>query len=386
MRLLILSSNNGAGHNSAGRALAQEAASRGIDCEMIDALALSSKASSRAIEEIHIKSALYAPQLFAWGNRVAEQMTRSERPSACYRAYARSAGKLLRIIREGEFDAAVATHVFPALMLTAVRRELGANVPSYFVATDYSCAPFVGETALDGWFIPHERLRSQFRKSGVPDDGIVATGIPTKEQFRLHMERAQARARLELPNDGPIALIMTGSMGFGSASEQIGALLQTLPDTAYVLLLCGNNDRLRAAVEERYGATGRVFARGYTDCVPLYLDACDVLLSKPGGLSSTEAAVHGIPLVLTTPIPGWESENVRFFASGGLAYSGGTPERSALQAARLLGDKRQAARMIACQRAQINPFAASDILDRVCAGAGASGERTGCCVALAGVR
>ncbi len=369
MRLLILSSNNGAGHNSAGRALIQQAERRGIPCEMIDALALSSKAGSKAIEEIHVKSALYAPQLFAWGNRVAEQMTQADKPSPCYRSNARCAAKLMRYIRQNGFDTVIATHVFPALTLTSIKRTIDPGLPAYFVATDYACAPFVAETELDGWFIPHERLRWDFLKSGVPGNRLFETGIPVSAQFLAHANKAAARAQLRLPQNHPVAMVMTGSMGFGSAFEQIGALLNTLPQQACVLLMCGNNDRLRAAVEEHYSASGRVVARGFTNQIPLYMDACDVLLSKPGGLSATEAAVHGVPLVLTAPIPGWEAENVRFFESQGLALGGNTPESAAVQAAKLLVDPSLRRRMQARQRSRINPFAAADIFGRVCTSA-----------------
>ena len=370
MRLLILSSNNGAGHNSAGRALLRQAERRGVSCEMIDALALSSKAGSKALEEIHVKSALYAPQLFAWGNRMAEQMTQADKPSACYRSNARCAAKLMRYIRQNGFDTVIATHVFPALMLTGIKRTIDPGLPAYFVATDYACAPFVSETELDGWFVPHERLRWDFLKSGVPGNRLFATGIPVSSQFLAHADKAAARALLRLPQNQPVAMVMTGSMGFGCAFEQVGALLDALAQQACILLMCGNNNRLRTAVEERYGASGRVVARGYTNQIPLYMDACDVLLSKPGGLSATEAAVHGVPLVLTAPLPGcWEAENVRFFESQGLAFRGNTPESAALQAARLLGDASLRRRMQARQHAQINPFAAEDILSRVCTSA-----------------
>lgn len=365
MRLLILSSNNGGGHNSAGRAILDAAARRGIPCEMIDALALLSRAGSRAVEEIHVKSARYAPQLFQWGNRMAEQMTRGDKPSPCYRVNAQGAPKLARYIRKNGFDTVIATHVFPALTLTSIKRTLDPGLRSYFVATDYACAPFVCETQLDGYFIPHDRLRWSFLQNGVRPDRLFATGIPVSERLLTHADAIDARRRLELPPAGPIVMVMTGSMGSGAAIEQVSALLNTLQSDAHILLLCGNNERLLAAVNARYGVEVQVIARGYTDAVPLYLDACDALLSKPGGLSVTEAAVHGVPLVLTAPLPGWEAENVRFFTDLGLALPGETPALAASAAARLVENARLCASMRLRQSRQINAFAAADILAQI---------------------
>ncbi len=369
MRLLVLSSNNGAGHNSAGNALMEAARRQGIDCYMEDGLALASKTSAWALEEIHVQSARYAPQLFVWGNRVAQSMTQTGKPSPCYRAYARCAPKLMEYIRENRFDAVVTTHIFPALMLTAIKRTMDPGLPAFFVATDYSCAPFLCETELDGYFIPHEGLRQDFLNAGIPNEKLFATGIPVAAKLLAHADASAARAQLQLPQDCPLALIMTGSMGFGCVGEQIEALLTTLPQEAKVVLLAGNNKKLKSAVEQRFPEEPRLITRGYTHQVPLYLDACNVLLSKPGGLSATEAAVHGIPLVLTAPIPGcWEEDNLRFFAKYGLALPGPDPKLAAQQAARLLNRREERTEMLVNQHQQIQPMAAAPILQQIVAG------------------
>ena len=93
----------------------------------------------------------------------------------------------------------------------------------------------------------------------------------------------------------------------------------------------------------------------------LYLDAADLLFTKPGGLSSTEAAVKGIPMVHTAPIPGWESDNAAFFEALGLSRTGDTPLLQADQAALLLASPTAMERMRERQRREINPHAAEDI-------------------------
>ena len=108
----------------------------------------------------------------------------------------------------------------------------------------------------------------------------------------------------------------------------------------------GQNDELRTELEKKYGGKCRLFATGYTTRVSEYMDAADVLISKPGGLSSTEAAVKEIALVHMSPLPGWEEENVRFFVKHGLSLSGRDAAGNAAAAVKLLF-KRSGARAYA---------------------------------------
>lgn len=363
MNLLILSSNNGAGHNSAGRAILEEAHGRGIPGAMVDALSLDAPWKSKAVAEIHIQGALHAPRLFEVGNRLAEKAGEREGLSGCYRLNAHYAEKLWQYIREGGYDTVICTHVFPALTMTEIRRRLQPGLPAYFVATDYGCAPYVCETELDGYFIPHPSLRRRFLDEGVPFSRIVPTGIPVVRRFWERCPKAEARRRLGLPEEGQVVLVMTGSMGFGNAEGEVLSLYRALQGKARILVMGGSNEKLKTTLRREFGDTITVL--DYTREVPLYMDAADVLITKPGGLSTTESAVCRIPTVLTAPIPGWEEENVAFFVSHGLARFAVEPEEIALEVCRLLEDPSAREGMMLCQRREIGTSAAENIMDYV---------------------
>ena len=108
-----------------------------------------------------------------------------------------------------------------------------------------------------------------------------------------------------------------------------------------------------------------MFATGYTTRVSEYMDAADVLISKPGGLSSTEAAVKEIALVHMSPLPGWEEENVRFFVKHGLSLSGRSAAENAAAAVKLLSSGAEREHMHSCQRQEINKYAARDIIEYI---------------------
>ena len=259
----------------------------------------------------------------------------------------------------------VMPHLFPAEALTWLRRRGDLDVPTYVVGTDYTCIPFWEETEMDHYLIPHKDLMAEFVKKGVPEEKLVPTGIPVSARFRTHASKEEAREQLGLPQGKTIYLVMTGSMGFGNAADIGKALLQR---GGAVCLLGGNNRKMKDGLRKQFGENPRMMVLDFTDQVSLYMDACDVVLTKPGGLTSTEAAVKNVPLVHTAPIPGCETINAKFFLKRGMSLCGMDPGRAAAAAFRLAQDKELQERMKEAQRREVNPFAADEICDRVTAG------------------
>ena len=172
----------------------------------------------------------------------------------------------------------------------------------------------------------------------------------------------EARERLHLPQEGKIALIMTGSMGYGNIEALISQLLELCGSSDSIVVLGGNNEALKSGLREKfYGLP--VLILDYTNRVDEYMDACDLLFTKPGGLTSTEAAAKRIPLVHTAPIPGCENKNAEFFVSHGLSITGEDAKELARRAYALCGDDAALARMQAAQEREINRFAADAICD-----------------------
>jgi processive 1,2-diacylglycerol beta-glucosyltransferase len=361
MKILLLSSNNGQGHNSAAKAIMESAKARGYESVMIDSMLFDSPRKSELFEKVHIEGALHAPKIFETGNRWAEKLEGSDFHSPEYRSTGKHTSRAMRFIRDNGFDTIVATHIFAAELITHLREEMDKGIKTAFVTTDYSYVPFTSETMLDAYFLPHKGLTAIYEENA-PGRNYIATGIPTSRKKLLPTEKSAARETLGLPQNVPIAIVMTGSMGFGDAVPLTQELLERASKDTLVLVLCGHNANLAKTLREKYPDESRVRAIGYTDKVGLYLDAGDVLLSKPGGLSSTEAAVKEIPLVHIDPIPGWEEDNVRFFTSLGLSLTGKTPEEMAKAAAKLLHNSRAAEKMRHCQRNEINKNAADDII------------------------
>ena len=142
------------------------------------------------------------------------------------------------------------------------------------------------------------------------------------------------------------------------------ALYAKFDRNARVIILCGRNESMRAHLSEVFADIPDILLQPFTDKVSLFMDAADLVFTKPGGLTSTEAAVKNVLLIHTAPIPGCETINAEFFSSRGMSVCAGSnasPEAIAEAAYALWKDEAAQERMLAAQRDNINPDAADEI-------------------------
>ena len=196
-----------------------------------------------------------------------------------------------------------------------------------------------------------------------PSGDHVVCCLPVADELDL---KAAARAALGLPADKKIYLIMTGGIGCGDAVSLCDAIRRVPDENALLCVLPGRNEALRQALEDAYHGQG-VLTVPFTDQVPVYMHAADVLLSKAGGISSSEAAMLGVPLVHTMAIPGVETENAAFFARHGLSFFARSMDEAARFADRLIYDPACAERMLAAQAAWLPRNGAEQIAAAVTA-------------------
>lgn len=365
MRLLILTCNTGEGHNSAAGALQEEAQRRGHEAEIVDPLSLGTEHVGELAGAIYNRMIQKVPELFGLIYRAGDVYSSTGMRSPVYLANARHAGRLSEYAEERKIDAVISTHLYGMEVVTAARRQGLLSIPTSGVLTDYTCIPFLGETGMDRYFIPHEDLREEMRRHGIPDERILGCGIPVKRKFTQPIGKEQARNRLVLPREGRIYLLMTGGMGSGNAGTLCRELLreETQPFTAIVL--AGRNSALREEMEKAFAGEQRIRCVCFTDEVNLYMEAADVILSKPGGLSSTETAALGVPLVHTMAIPGCETRNAVFFSERGMSVKASGARLAVSAAIGLASHPDAAEAMRQAQRTQIHADAAQRILQAV---------------------
>lgn len=360
MKVAILSCNTGGGHNSAARAIRECLRGKGAEADVVDALGFMPKVQSRVITKGHVFAYRKLPKLYGVGYRFEENHT----PKGMYRQCGPASEKLYPYLLEQGYEAAVCVHVFPALMLTQIRRAHGLSLPVFFVATDYTCSPGVELTQADVYCVPRD-LGQEFARCGIPQERILETGIPVGADCYLPRDRAPARQALGLDPERRQVVISCGSMGCGPMRSLALLLADRLPGDTDLTVLCGNNRSLKRDLKllER---RGRVRVLGFTDRMFEWLAAADVLLSKPGGLTSTEAMTMGVPLICIDAVPGCETRNLQFFCGHALAATARRVPGLVRLTLELLEHPAVSEEMVSRQRARFAPKAGEAIAEAVC--------------------
>ncbi len=313
MKVLILSCNTGEGHNSAGKAVKEYVESKGDQAEFIDLMMLNGKKTSKVVGGLYINVVKYCPFLFGLAYRLGRLVSSAKRKSPVFFVCARLEKKLKRYLDKNDFDVIVTPHLYPAETLTRMKQKGILRQKTVAIATDYTSIPFWEETECDYYVIPHEDLLDEFASRGIPREKLLPLGIPVREKFGKRLGRQKAREICHLSQESLIYLVMSGSMGFGKIQIFVLELARRLKENEEIVVICGNNKKLENLLRKELRGNGRVHILGFTDQVAEYMEACDVIFTKPGGLSSTEAAVSRIPMIHTNPIPGCENRNLAFF-------------------------------------------------------------------------
>ncbi len=321
MKVLILSCNTGEGHNSAAKALVECIRLHGDEAELLDMMLLKGKRTSKIVGGSYVSIVKHAPRFFYFLYRLGDKISSSKRKSPVYYANALLSKRLKKYIDERHYDVIATTHLFPAETLTYMKAKNMLDQKVIAVATDYTCIPFWEETNCDYYVIPHKDLKDEFVKKGISEHKLKPYGIPVRQVFSQPRMKESAKKICGIPEHCHVYLIMSGSMGFGKIQFFVAELLRRIQKNEYIIVICGNNKKLYNILKKEFGRFSNIKLLGYTEHIASYMDASDVLFTKPGGLTTTEAAVKGIPIIHTSPIPGCETKNLQFYTSRGLSIA-----------------------------------------------------------------
>ena len=363
MDVLILSCGTGGGHNSAALAIKEAAEARGHHAEMFNPYDLRSGRLSEVIDKAYISVATHAPILFGFLYLLGNLYRHLPIHSPVYALNGRMSGKMEAYLKTHHTDVIVMTHFFPGHILAHMARR-GMDIPkTILVATDYTCLPFEEECACDAYVIPAEDLTKDFAKYGIPEEKIHPLGIPVGRAFQRMTAKQEARKILGFEETKHYILAAGGSIGAGKLPKTIRILSELLEgrDDVQVIVICGSNAAVFHKLQKRFGDQIKII--GNTTQMPLYMSACDLYLTKAGGLSTTEAAVSGTPLALMPSIPGCESYNIRYFEKKNMCCKVRANRRSLKEMLTLLDAEDARRRMADNQRMYIHPDAAMKIVE-----------------------
>lgn len=363
MEALILTCGTGGGHNAAAAALKEEMERRGNHVTMFNPYDLHSTDLSQKIDQAYVGLVKRVPKMFGVVYQLGNLYRHLPVYSPVYFLNGRMAERMADYLRAHPVDVILMTHIFPAQILTYLHNQ-GMDLPrTVLVATDYTCIPFMEECVCDAYVIPSAELKDEFVGWGIPAERIYPLGIPVSRAFSNHMTQADARRVLGMNVNRKQILIVGGSMGAGKLLKAIELLCNQLKEShsADITVVCGNNKAVYDRMKGHFGDRIRVV--GQTNQMPIYLRACDLYLTKAGGLSTTEAAVNGTLLCLLPSIPGCESHNVDFYEGHGMCCTVTATWKGMETMLKMLDKPELKEEMIRCQHAYVDPQSAGKICE-----------------------
>lgn len=307
-KVLILSCGTGGGHNSAAKAILEELLSQGLEADFMEYLEIINSNLKDKVNEIYLKSTNNEGKTFKVAYKLGEIYQKTNIKSPVYGLNQLNKNKLYDYIKRNGYEYIITTHLFAAQALTAIKKEHRINFTA--VATDYVCIPFWRETNPDFMITPSDELKSSFIDQGVKENKLIPLGIPVKRAYSEDYDINECKKKVGLDINKRYVLLLTGSMGFGNVEEIVDELKNNIKDIN-LIVACGTNKELY----EKLNKKDNVIPLEFTENIDLYMKSSDIILSKPGGLTSTEIAVLGKPFIHTMPIPGCENYNANFFES-----------------------------------------------------------------------
>lgn len=307
-KVLILSCGTGGGHNSAAKAILEELLSQGLEADFMEYLEIINTNLKDKVNEIYLKSTNNEGKTFKVAYKLGEIYQKTNIKSPVYGLNQLNKNKLYDYIKRNGYEYIITTHLFAAQALTAIKKEHRINFTA--VATDYVCIPFWRETNPDFMITPSDELKSSFIDQGVKENKLIPLGIPVKRAYSEDYDINDCKKKVGLDINKRYVLLLTGSMGFGNVEEIVDELNNNI-NRINLIVACGTNKELY----EKLKGKNNVIPLEFTENIDLYMKSSDIILSKPGGLTTTEITVLGKPFIHTMPIPGCENYNANFFES-----------------------------------------------------------------------
>lgn len=316
-KVLVVSENFGTGHTKAAEALAKGLRSehRGIEVQMVELGRELQPKVSRFLLSSYLNIIRKTPQV--WKMLYGRHHTRSFPQWLQWCIYRTLYTRLAAYIEEIRPDLVVSTHPFASSGVARLKRQ-GLSTILCTLVTDFSAHGAWIHPETDRYLVTHKGVRRQMVGMGVRPERILTTGIPTDRRFWKKQNQREVRERMGLKQMSTL-LILGGGLGLGGTDRVVRAAAKW-KEELQILVCTGYNRQLKESLE-RDGELRHPHIRitGFTTQMADWMDAADLIVSKPGGMTCTEAIAKEKPLLIYGTIPGHEERNGQFMLEQGLA-------------------------------------------------------------------
>ena len=325
MKVIIFYSSYGGGHLNAAKSIQECILNnyKEIDVELIDCMKYVNITIEKITTAAYREMAKKAP--WAWG-RIYADSQKGPLAHISSRSNKIMAIKLLKLLREKNPDLIISTHPFGSQMCSYLKRKNKIHAKIATIMTDF--APhdqwLVGSDFTDYFFVAHKKMKDYLISKNIDERKIFDTGIPISNRFLVDYDKNSILKELEFhDNKKTILFFGGGEFGLGKTrTVEIFECFVKLFKNTQIIAISGKNEKMRNAFEkivEENNRTDSIKVFEYTKQVPEFMSISDLVVTKPGGLTTSESLASNLPMVIINPIPGQEEENAEFLEENGIA-------------------------------------------------------------------
>ncbi|MFJ2988541.1 glycosyltransferase [Collimonas sp. NPDC087041] len=371
-KILILSVSAGAGHMRAAEAIRSFATTHEseIQATHLDVMEYVSTSFRKLYTDFYIKLVSNHPALWGYLYQKTDEASQSAFSQKIRRAVERlNCRTLLAEIKRLQPDAIICTHFLPAELLSREIRKGRLSAPVWVQVTDFDLHNMWIVPNMRGYFAANDEIAYRMRQRGLPSNSVHVSGIPIMPAFSAKLDRAVCSAEYGIDPTRKTFLMMSGGAGLGSLPDLAQRLLAMEGDFQLIALAGKNTQMLEALKQIAAAHPGRLFPQGFTDKVERLMACADLVITKPGGLTTSECMAMGLPMIVNSPIPGQEERNADFLLEQGVALKAVDAIALEYRIRSLLNEPQR----LDAMRLKITPLgrphAAQCVLDRVLAAA-----------------
>lgn len=321
MKTLIFSISAGEGHNKTSLAMEKYILERDKSSMVmiVDTLTYISPLLNKVIIGSYLKVVQIKPDLYGKLYSIIDSNKRLPSLQLSSKFNNLLCTKLGKLINDFNPDIIISTHPIPTEMLSVLKIKHGLKIPVITIITDYAPHNFWIHNGIDAYVTANDKVIDDLVQRQLDKDKVYDLGIPINPKFFNKYDRCETLKFLNLYHNKLTFLIMGGSLGMGDILNLYKELNKIDKDFQLIILSGKNNRLYNQLIKLSSNFSKKTVVLKYTEDVHKYMQACDLLFTKPGGITITEAMISSIPLVLFSPIPGQEEKNTEFLTKNHLA-------------------------------------------------------------------
>lgn len=321
MKALFLSALVGEGHRSAADAIrmALQELDPALDSLTVNSYQYASSFVGKVVEESYVQMVKFIPQIYGLLYELREKATEI----SGFRTWINqiTAPTFQKLADDFKPDIIISTHPYPCGVASVLKEHYGMKAPVLAVVTDFEAHPFWVYPNLDLYAVATPETKKTLTARGIDPNRVKVTGIPIDPRFSLPADKNALHRSLQLDPQIPTILIMGGGIGIGPIAKIMKYLMKNFQLPAQIIILTGKNAKLRLELEEKlekyrtkswYHNKITVKILDYVSNVYEYMKTADLLITKSGGVTSSEALAAQLPMLIVRPIPGHETRNAEY--------------------------------------------------------------------------